>query len=103
MLRHNLTSPELTLEAELSRATLYLEQYFEGLPLGKDLPPTELQHADDLAILTGNVFVNLWAMTSDEKYLHHAVVVLEFTLTKSKQAFQLRLMLIRLYRLLGKI
>ncbi|KAF8077880.1 actin cytoskeleton organization protein [Lyophyllum atratum] len=101
LLRHNLTQSDLTVEAETTRVTLYIEQYLEGLSLGADLPPTELQHADDLALLAGNVFVNIWRLTSDEKYLLNAVTLLEFALTKSRQSFQARLILIRLYRLLG--
>jgi N-terminal acetyltransferase B complex non-catalytic subunit len=82
---------------------LYTDQYFEGLKSGAELPATDLQPADDLAILAGNVFVTLWKLTSDENYLCNAVVFLEFALTRSKQSFQIRLMLIRIYRLLGKV
>ncbi|KAF9075215.1 N-acetyltransferase B complex non catalytic subunit-domain-containing protein [Rhodocollybia butyracea] len=101
LLRYNLSASELTVEAESSRAVLYIEQYLEGLPLGKDLPVTELQHVDDFAILAASVFVNIWKLNGDIKYLYNAVVLLEFALSQSKQAFQMRLMLIRIYRLLG--
>ncbi|KAE9409642.1 actin cytoskeleton organization protein [Gymnopus androsaceus JB14] len=99
--RYNLSPSQLTVEAESSNASLYIKQYLEGLPLGDELPSTELQHVDDLAILAGNVFVNIWKMTGDVQYLYKAAVLLEFALGKSKQAFQMRLMLIRIYRLLG--
>ncbi|KAJ3875923.1 actin cytoskeleton organization protein [Lentinula edodes] len=99
--RYNLSASELTVDAETSRAALYISQYLEGLPLGRNLPTTELQYVDDLAILAGSVFVNLWKMGGDIKYLYKAVVLLEFALSKSEQAFQIRLMLIRIYRLLG--
>ncbi|KAG6845343.1 hypothetical protein H0H87_010800 [Tephrocybe sp. NHM501043] len=101
LLRHNLNHLETTVEAETARATLYIGQYLEGLELGLDLPPTELQYADDLALMAGNVLVNLWKLTSDEQYLLNAVALLEFALTRSKQSFQVRLILIRLHRLLG--
>jgi N-terminal acetyltransferase B complex non-catalytic subunit len=101
-LRYNLRTPDLTIEAESARVALYTQQYLEGLKLGADLPSTELQVADDLVILAGNVLVNIWKLTSDENYLFKAVTLLEFALTKSKQSFQARLILIRLYRLLGK-
>ncbi|KAG6917964.1 hypothetical protein DXG01_017148 [Tephrocybe rancida] len=101
LLRHNLTQSELSVEAETKRATLYIEQYLEGSKLGAGLPSTELQYADDLALLAANAFVNLWTITSDERYLLDAVTLLEFALLKSKQSFQMRLLLIRLYRLLG--
>lgn len=102
LLRQNLSSDDLTIGAETDRATLYTQQYLEGLKLGAALPPTELQPADDLALLAGNVFVSLWKISSDEKYLYNAVALLEFALTKSKQSFHTRLMLIRIYRLLGE-
>ncbi|KAJ7172404.1 actin cytoskeleton organization protein [Mycena filopes] len=101
LLRHSLATDDLTPTAESDRAALYTKQYLEGLKLGASLAPTELQPADDLAILAGNAFVNLWKIDNDEKYLYNAVALLEFALTKSKQSFQTRLMLIRIYRLLG--
>ncbi|KAJ7774501.1 actin cytoskeleton organization protein [Mycena maculata] len=101
LLRQNLTLDDLNLSAESDRATLYTQQYLEGLKLGANLPSTELQPADDLAILAGNVFVSLWRISNDQKYLYNVVGLLEFALTKSKQSFQTRLMLIRIYRLLG--
>ncbi|KAF8238594.1 actin cytoskeleton organization protein [Tricholoma matsutake] len=101
LLRYNLRTPDLTIKAESDRVALYTQQYLEGLKLGENLPSTELQVADDLVILTGNVLVNIWRLTSDEKYLLQAVTLLEFALVRSKQSFQIRLILIRLYRLLG--
>ncbi|KAJ6502477.1 actin cytoskeleton organization protein [Mycena sanguinolenta] len=101
LLRQNLSVDEVSIAAETERASLYTQQYLEGLNLGVNLPPTELQPADDLALLAGNVFVSLWKLSSDEKYLYNAVALLEFALTKSKQSFHTRLMLVRIYRLLG--
>ena len=102
-MRHDLSDSQLTVERESTRAALYTDQYYEGLKLGAELPATELQPADDLAILAGNVFVSLWKLTNNEHYLYNAVAFLEFALTRSKQSFQIRLMLIRIYRLLGTV
>lgn len=101
LLRYSLPLAKITPEAELARATQYLTQYLEGLKLGTSLPSTELQHADDLAILTAQVFVNLWKMTEAESYLYNAASILEFGLTRSKNSFQMRLLLVRIYTLLG--
>jgi N-terminal acetyltransferase B complex non-catalytic subunit len=101
-LRYNLGTQDLTIKAETARVALYTQNYLEGLKLGANLPSTELQVADDLIILAANVLVNIWKLTSDENYLFKAVILLEFALTKSKQSFQARLILIRLYRLLGE-
>jgi N-terminal acetyltransferase B complex non-catalytic subunit len=99
--RISLTASELSTDKELYLASTYLEEYMAGLELGSSLPVTELQPADDLAILVGHAFVSLWTTTKDESYLYNAAVVLEFALTKSRMSFQIRLLLVRIYRLLG--
>lgn len=103
LLRYNLTPSELTVEAETNRMLLYAKYFIEGLPLGSSLPSSELQPADDLALLAGNALINLWKLSADEGYLHTAAALLEFALTKSQQSFQARLILIRIYRLLGRL
>lgn len=85
----------------MQRAGRYLQAYLEGLQLGAHLPDTEIQPADDLIILFGQTLVNVWKITSDETYLYRATVTLEFALTKSLQCYQIRLLLVRIYRLLG--
>jgi N-acetyltransferase B complex (NatB) non catalytic subunit len=87
---------------ESARVEKYLKYYLEALPLGAHLPSTELQPADDLALLAGNTLVNLWTLTHHDAHLLNAVYLLEFGLTKSKQSFLMRLILIRIYRILGK-
>lgn len=87
---------------EMQKALLYVQEYLQGLLCGKDLPTSELQPADDLATLAAHAFVSLWTVTQDEKHLISAAAVLEFGLTKSMHAFQMRLMLVQIYRLLGE-
>jgi N-terminal acetyltransferase B complex non-catalytic subunit len=89
-------------ETELQCVDEYIKCYFEGLSLGVNLPSTELQPADDCLLLAVNAFINLWKLTGEENYLLNAVYLLELGVTKSKPSFQARLMLIRIYRLLGK-
>lgn len=103
LLRFNTPSSEINVETELKCVAEYTKYYFEGLPLGAGLPSTELQPADDLLLLAGNSLVNLWKLTGDDNYLFNAVYLLEFGVTKSKQSFMARLILIRIYRLLGMI
>ncbi|KAJ7581325.1 actin cytoskeleton organization protein [Mycena floridula] len=100
LLRYNLQLP-LTSDAEIASSRVYTSLYLQGLPLGKDLAPTELQPADDLVILAASALVGAWKADGAEKHLWHASVLLEYALTKSKYAFQARLMLVRIYRLLG--
>jgi N-terminal acetyltransferase B complex non-catalytic subunit len=101
LLRFNLRDEALSIDAELSRGNLYIKHYIQGLALGNQLASTELQPADDLAILAANTFINIWCLTRDQKYIYQAAIILEFALTKSKQSFQSRLILIRIYRILG--
>ena len=102
LLRFSLLESDITAELESAHVEKYLKYYLEALPLGAHFPSTELQPADDLALLAGNTLVNLWTLTQHDSHLLNAVYLLEFGLTKSKQSFLMRLMLIRIYRILGK-
>lgn len=102
LLRHNLLESQASEESENARADKCLELYLDGLRLGKDLPKTELQPADDLIILYAHILVNAWKVSNDESHLCKAAVALEVALTYSQQAYQIRLTLIRIYHLLGE-
>ncbi|TDL21521.1 actin cytoskeleton organization protein [Rickenella mellea] len=99
--RNALTTAELTPDLELERALTYTKQYLSALPLGKELPETELQPADDLILLAAQAFVSTWTLAHDETFLYNAVSALEYALTRSKHSYLIRLHLIRIYRLLG--
>ena len=79
-----------------------IQQYMDALPVGAGFAKTELQPADDLAILAAQGYVNAYSLSHDESYLNRAAVILEYGLTKSAQCFKMRLMLIRIYRLLSR-
>ena len=102
ILRYTSSKSDITVQSESESVATYTEHYFAALPLGSSLPSTELQYADDLALVAGNAYINLWKLTGDDCHLLSAVYLLEYGLTKSKQSFLMRLILIRLYRLLGK-
>lgn len=99
--RINLVASDISIDSESALASKYIEEYMAGVELGSSLPVTELQPADDLALLAGHAFVSLWTTTKEETYLYNAAVVLEYALTKSRMSFQIRLLLVRIYRLLG--
>lgn len=101
LLRYNLPASALTPEAEVQRAVRYLDAYLDGLKLGKDLPSYDLQPADDLAVLSAQAFVNVWKQTGDETHLYNAAALLEYAIARSKMSYQIRLHLVRIYRLLG--
>jgi N-terminal acetyltransferase B complex non-catalytic subunit len=88
-------------DQEGARAVDLVREYFEALPLGKDLPKLELQLADDLAILAAQVYVNMFSLDNAVAHLHNAVVILEYASRKSPQSYQIHLELVRIYRLLG--
>ncbi|KAG6336410.1 hypothetical protein ID866_2683 [Astraeus odoratus] len=99
--RHCLSEVEITVEAETARGVQYLSEYMNGLALGKDLPVTELQPADDLALLAAHAFVSVWTLNGSQDALCNAATLLEFGLTKSRMSFLMHMMLIRIYRILG--
>ncbi|GAA6024099.1 hypothetical protein JCM11491_005993 [Sporobolomyces phaffii] len=94
-------SGEQTADLEASSARDYLERYFSNLSLGKDLPATELQPADDFALLAAQAFVSAYHLSGERSYLEQAAAVLDHALRSSKYKYQSRILLINLYRLLG--
>ncbi|KAH8106992.1 actin cytoskeleton organization protein [Cristinia sonorae] len=101
LVRYNLSESELTTDLESARAVEYATTYLNCLEYGKNLPDTELQPADDIAILAGQTFVSAWKSSQDESHLHNAVSILEYASARSKQSYRIRLLLIRIYQLLG--
>lgn len=104
LLRYITPSASLTIDSETASATQYVAAYFDALKLGKGLAETELQPADDLAVLAGQAFVSIWKIVGSEglKYLHSAVSLLEYALSKSKESYQIKVLLIRIYRIIGE-
>ncbi|KAF9052875.1 N-acetyltransferase B complex non catalytic subunit-domain-containing protein [Panaeolus papilionaceus] len=101
LLRFGLTPSEITVESELNRVGQYVKLYFETITFGSNLPSTELQPGDDLVLLAVNALISAWRHSQSTSHLLSAIYLLEFALTKSKHCFLARLVLIRLYRLLG--
>ncbi|BGO97647.1 Actin cytoskeleton organization protein [Rhodotorula toruloides ATCC 204091] len=88
-------------EQEKAEAEKQVKRYFDALPLGKDLPPTELQPADDFALLAGQAYVSAFHLSHDRSYLERALVLLEHVLLRSKYKYQVRILTINILRLLG--
>ncbi|GAA6037170.1 hypothetical protein JCM8097_008769 [Rhodosporidiobolus ruineniae] len=96
-----LLSPEMSFEEEAQVAMNCLRRYFEGLPLGEDLPPTELQPVDDFVLLACEGFVSAYHLSHDRSYLERALFVAETALLRSKYKYQLRILASNLLRLLA--
>lgn len=99
--RYTLMNSEITVESESARGLRCLKEYLNGLALGGDLPATELQPADDLALLVADALVMVWTLDRSEEALYQAATVLEYGLIKSRTSFQMHIMLVRIYRILG--
>jgi len=92
----------------LAHAKVYARLYYAALPLGKDLVITDLQPADDLAILATTALLTTYHLAlqdpssnAAESYLFDTLTFLEFVSQKSRWAYPSRFLLVRLYRLLG--
>ncbi|CBQ71337.1 conserved hypothetical protein [Sporisorium reilianum SRZ2] len=95
-------SDTLTEQTEAKFATELLKQYIDGLSVGASLPETEMQPADDLALLGVQALLSAYKLSGGKLvYLLQTIAVLEFALTKSKKGYQLRMLLVRSYVLAG--
>ena len=100
--RRNLQRKYGSTEAELNRGHKFAKAYFSALHFGKDNLPTDLQPADDLALLAAHCYLGAWATSSSSSaHLELAIAILEFAIRRSKYRYQIRVLLIRLYRLAG--
>ena len=92
----------LTEESEAALSASLLQQYIDGLSVGASLPDTEMQPADDLALLGAQALLSAYRLSGGKlAYLYQTIALLEFALTKSKKGYQLRMLLIRAYTLAG--
>ncbi|GAC94257.1 actin cytoskeleton organization protein [Pseudozyma hubeiensis SY62] len=96
------SSESLTEESEATLAAALLTQYLDGLSVGASLPETEMQPADDLALLGVQALLSAYKLSHGKPvYLQQTIALLEHALTKSKKGYQLRMLLIRSYILVG--
>jgi N-terminal acetyltransferase B complex non-catalytic subunit len=77
------------------------KKYTEALPLGASLAATERQYGDDYVLLVLHLLMDCFGQSSNRIYIFHAILVLESALEKSTYNFQFKLLLIRLYALIG--
>ncbi|SPO31584.1 related to MDM20  len=93
----------LTEESEATLSASFLQQYIDGLSVGASLPETEMQPADDLALLGAQALLSSYKLSRGRNldHLYQVIALLEFALTRSKKGYQLRMLLIRAYILAG--
>ncbi|CEP15697.1 hypothetical protein [Parasitella parasitica] len=76
-------------------------EYQEALPLGEDLEKTEMQYGDEFVILASHVMLDLYRQEHQTSFLIQAICLLETALVKSIHNFQIKLVLVRLYAMIG--
>ncbi|KAI9486220.1 MAG: N-acetyltransferase B complex non catalytic subunit-domain-containing protein [Benjaminiella poitrasii] len=76
-------------------------QYLDALPLGEGLKKTEMQYGDEFAILASHLLLDLYHQQKECSYLIQAISLLESALKKSIHNFQIKLILVRMYTMLG--
>ncbi|RIA93418.1 N-acetyltransferase B complex non catalytic subunit-domain-containing protein [Glomus cerebriforme] len=75
--------------------------YKDALPYGSELLDTENQYSDEFVILASHMLIDLHNRKGQNSFLFQAIFLLEKALDKSKNNFQFKLILIRLYEALG--
>ncbi|KAG5438618.1 hypothetical protein PCANB_002724 [Pneumocystis canis] len=78
-----------------------IDEYGNSLFLDDDLSSTNNQYGDDFLILAVHALINTFFITNKQNYLIHAILLLELGLLHSKHNFQFKLLLIRLYFMIG--
>ncbi|KAI8048031.1 N-acetyltransferase B complex non catalytic subunit-domain-containing protein [Gilbertella persicaria] len=75
--------------------------YQEALPLGEGLEKTEVQYGDEFVILAAHILLDLYYQHQQFVFLLQATALLEVALVKSVYNFQIKLLLVRMYTMMG--
>jgi len=78
-----------------------IKLYEETLPFGTNLEDTERQFGDDYLVLAAALLIDYYKSTNKICYVYEAIAILERGLEKSKFNFQFKIILMRLYSILG--
>ncbi|KAG2173554.1 hypothetical protein INT44_007145 [Umbelopsis vinacea] len=95
------TSGAETEQDAVKKVTELWAAYNNALPLGKTLEKTERQYGDDYVVLASHILLKKYRETKDMAFILHALVLLESALAKSIYNFQFKMLLIRLYLIIG--
>jgi hypothetical protein len=77
--------------------------YEDTLPFGAKLEDTERQFGDDYLVLAASLLIDYYRSTKKICYVYLAIAILEHGLEKSKFNFQFKIILMRLYSILGDV
>jgi N-terminal acetyltransferase B complex non-catalytic subunit len=78
-------------------------EYQDALPLGEGLEKTEMQYGDEFVILASHILLDLYREHKQVAILIQAISLLETALIKSIHNFQIKLILVRMYTMIGMI
>ncbi|XP_028912141.1 LOW QUALITY PROTEIN: N-alpha-acetyltransferase 25, NatB auxiliary subunit [Ornithorhynchus anatinus] len=76
-------------------------RYQHGLEFGKSCLKTELQFSDYYCLLAVHILIDMWLEAGEERAAWQALILLEEGLTHSPSNAQFKLLLVRIYCLLG--
>ncbi|KAI8336826.1 N-acetyltransferase B complex non catalytic subunit-domain-containing protein [Chlamydoabsidia padenii] len=94
-------APRNDLKTGLAYVDTLWDLYQQALPLGEGLEKTEYQYGDDFVLLASHVLYDLYLEHKKTELLVQTVTLLEAALAKSTYNFQIKLILVRLYIVLG--
>lgn len=78
-------------------------EYQDALPLGEGLEKTEMQYGDEFVILASHILLDLYTEHQESAFLIQAIALLEIALVKSIHNFQIKLILVRMYTMIGNL
>lgn len=93
--------PTSDVKAGVSLVNDLYKEYQDALPLGEGLEKTEMQYGDEFVILAGNILLDLYREHKQVTLLIQAISLLESALLKSIHNFQIKLLLVRMYTMIG--
>lgn len=93
---------KLGVKDKILLADCLLRYYIHGGQFnGTSLLSTDIRHNDPFVILIVEIMNDIWLETGEGCYIKNAIVVLEYALEKSPSNHQFKVLLIKLYNILG--
>ncbi|XP_021357895.1 N-alpha-acetyltransferase 25, NatB auxiliary subunit-like [Mizuhopecten yessoensis] len=79
----------------------YIQRYHNGLDFGKNLLSTDLQYSDNYLLIAVLLLLDIWRETKKDYLVWQAIVQLEKGINNSRSNFHMKLILMRLYCIMG--
>ncbi|CAB3984664.1 Hypothetical predicted protein [Paramuricea clavata] len=94
---------QLSSEEMIAHARHLMSMHKEGLKYGNDLLPTDFQHSDDFALLAAHLLLDCCDRSGHSRSWHRVIITLESAIKSSPSNIQLKLLVSRLYCVLGAV